>query len=290
MSHDPGDADLTGILASCDEPLFVWQSRSIHQHRLDDSVDDSFPRVRHGDVVCPYCDEPFRPDHLEVWNTRKTQVPFGPVHEEEVFSAEIESLSCDFCGYFESTRTDPSRWWEELYTRAGLYEFEINDLRVPLEYVGAYLHRHVDRLQDLAWRRFEELLRAMFREQGFSVVMGRGTKDSGVDLVLLEAVSGKRTLVQAKRRKRRVGVEAVRELRGVQLRENVRAALLVATGGFTSGAKAEAHATVPRKLGFRLDLMAATEIVRELGIFRAHDTSLVQIDRLRSAYRDRRPH
>jgi len=191
---------------------------------------------------------------------------------------------CDFCGYFERVEPDADEPWEETHTWAVLLPFEINDLRTPLETVGAHLHRRAERLQDLTWRRFEELLASMFREHGFQVVLGRGTKDRGIDLILLEANTGTRTLVQAKRWRGNVGVGAVRELRGVQLRENVRKAILAATSGFTYSARAEADAAIPRLLGFKLDLMAATDIARELGVFRSHETSLVDVDRLRAAY------
>ncbi|MBT8368609.1 MAG: restriction endonuclease [Deltaproteobacteria bacterium] len=43
---------------------------------------------------------------------------------------------------------------------------------------------HPEELQRLHWRRFEELIAAVFRNHGFETVLGTGSHDQGVDLRL----------------------------------------------------------------------------------------------------------
>lgn len=104
-----------------------------------------------------------------------------------------------------------------------------------------YLAMHPDELQYLHWRRFEELLSSIFRNQGFDVELGPGRGDEGIDLRLIykDAVGTMLTLVQAKRyrRDRKITLEAVAALAGVVVVNNAHRGLFVTTSDFLPGAR-----------------------------------------------------
>lgn len=268
------------------EPLFAWQSREVWE-RVDwldpDTPIDHADDVRVPGPWCPYCGEDL--EYAYTWQTDESRTQ----EDNDLYffpGDRINTFSCLFCGFFASLRDIwPPPMHEQVVTRALLRSFDINDVRVPLEVLGAYLESRGERLAELGWRRFEQLLDALFREHGYRVVLGRGTRDGGVDLILLHSRTGEPTLVQAKQHRRRIGVAAIRELRGVQLRENTGKAVLVAPAGFTLGAQREAKATKPRLLGFELDLMDADAIVRNLGVFRDRPVFLPDIDDRRERFR-----
>lgn len=72
--------------------------------------------------------------------------------------------------------------------------------QITLELI-AYFGRNLDELHRIDWRRFEQLLDAIFRNQGFRTELGPGHGDGGVDLRLIQhdSIGEIITLVQAKR-------------------------------------------------------------------------------------------
>ncbi|MBW2940565.1 restriction endonuclease [Zhongshania aquimaris] len=92
-------------------------------------------------------------------------------------------------------------------------------------------------LGTLSWQQFEQLVGAIFREQGYQVEE-RGTQgaDGGVDLVLRKG--GEKYLVQCKHwRSIKVGVPVVRELYGAIAAEGAVGGFVATTGQFTADAK-----------------------------------------------------
>ena len=92
----------------------------------------------------------------------------------------------------------------------------------------------VQALAQTSWHDFELLVGQMFREKGYSVVEGEGSKDGGVDLTLRRR--GRTYLVQCKHWKGNVGVGVVRELFGVMSMQNAHHAYVVCSGKFTRDA------------------------------------------------------
>lgn len=96
----------------------------------------------------------------------------------------------------------------------------------------------VGHLRSVTWQEFETLVGQAFRERGFTVKDAGGSgPDGGIDLVLSR---GRDTyLVQCKHWKSQaVGVAIVRELFGVMSAEGAVGGFVVASGDFTSEAKA----------------------------------------------------
>lgn len=90
-------------------------------------------------------------------------------------------------------------------------------------------------LSSLTWQEFEQAVGQMFREKGYSVNEGAGTRDGGVDLTLQRR--NKTFLVQCKHwRTGNVGVSVVRELYGVMSMRKADGAYVVASGNFTKDA------------------------------------------------------
>lgn len=93
----------------------------------------------------------------------------------------------------------------------------------------------VHTLSQMSWREFELLVGQVFRERGYTVAEGKGSRDGGVDLVLFK--DGKTSLVQCKHWKSgNVGVAVVRELFGVMTLRGAHHGFVICSGKFTKDA------------------------------------------------------
>jgi hypothetical protein len=94
-------------------------------------------------------------------------------------------------------------------------------------------------LRTLDWRLFERLLAETLERLGFSVELQRGTKDGGIDLFAVRSdpeMGSHRYLLQAKRWKKKVGVEPVRQLAFLHQHMRATKSILATTATFTRGA------------------------------------------------------
>ncbi len=101
--------------------------------------------------------------------------------------------------------------------------------------------RHVEALNGMSWREFEQLVAAAYRQQGYRVTeTGGGGPDGGVDVVLKK---GSETfLVQCKQWKAlKVSVDVVRQLYGVMAARGAAGGFVVTSGQFTADAHAFAQ-------------------------------------------------
>ncbi|MCG3130330.1 MAG: hypothetical protein FLDDKLPJ_01084 [Phycisphaerae bacterium] len=96
-------------------------------------------------------------------------------------------------------------------------------------------------IRDLSWGEFEELVAEAYRRKGFAVDRtGDSRSDGGIDVILRKG--GRTTLVQCKHWKcRKVGVQVVRELRGVMASKRADYGIVVSYGTFTSESAAFAR-------------------------------------------------
>lgn len=105
----------------------------------------------------------------------------------------------------------------------------------------AYFAEYPDKLQEMEWRKFEELLDAIFRNQGYHTELGPGSGDGGVDIRLIQkdSIGEVLTLVQAKRYNARnpIGLEAVQALHGVVDDQRAHRGLFVTTSRYLPGAR-----------------------------------------------------
>jgi hypothetical protein len=182
------------------------------------------------------------------------------------------TLTCPTCGFsfehmleYNMTLAFPNY---HRFSFSSLREFHVDDARVGLDELGAHLRRRFSDVYGLSPRRFELLMGDVFRQLGYIVRITKASRDGGYDLCLLERGTDEQILVECKRYRvdRRIGVELVRQLLGVQLREGVRRAKLITTSRFTTSAIAETR-QAEAVSGFTVDLVDADDIVEALSVY-----------------------
>lgn len=73
-----------------------------------------------------------------------------------------------------------------------------------------YLNSRIYEIDNMSGEAFEELLKAHFERLGYKVALTPQSNDYGADLVLQKG--GKKTIVQAKRHKAKIGNKAIQEI------------------------------------------------------------------------------
>jgi restriction system protein len=109
-------------------------------------------------------------------------------------------------------------------------------------------------MDSISPRKFEELVGAIFRNNGFAVELTSQTRDGGYDLVVAENtdVEGGIALVEVKkyRSDRTVGVDLVRQIYGVKTLQKADKCYLVTSSSVSPYAKREFSRVIPRELEF----------------------------------------
>lgn len=73
-----------------------------------------------------------------------------------------------------------------------------------------YLYKNFNDLSKIHWRKFEELTAEFFERQGYSVTLGTGRKDGGIDIKIRK--DNQLIIVQCKRWRDAVGVQTIKAL------------------------------------------------------------------------------
>lgn len=118
----------------------------------------------------------------------------------------------------------------------------------------AYFARHPDQMRLIPPRRFEELVAAVFKNNGFEVTLTPETRDGGIDIFAVQKnVFGGDLLhlVECKRytATNKVGVGIVQRLAGVVDQHRANRGIIVTTSSFTEDAE-EVRRMMPHKLAF----------------------------------------
>lgn len=98
-----------------------------------------------------------------------------------------------------------------------------------------YLHMPLRKIDRLDGRKFEKYLSVQFRHLGYRVTLTAASHDYGADLILKRW--GKKTIVQAKRYKKNVGIAAVQEAVAAIAYYEADRAMVVTNSGFTKSAR-----------------------------------------------------
>jgi Restriction endonuclease len=197
----------------------------------------------------------------------------------------LVDLNCPLCGWnidyvVHGTYVDPYRpiISYEINVATVLLQLDVNASHLGFDELGAFLRSHTNALYDLSWRRFESLVADVYRQLGFNVILTQPSKDDGADILILRNDNlSVNAIIECKRfaAERRVGVSLVRTLVGAAVMWDVRRATLVTTSEFTSGAKISANNY--QTYGFEIDLVAASDLVRLLGVYNPKFTPLASI-------------
>lgn len=90
-------------------------------------------------------------------------------------------------------------------------------------------------IDKMSGREFEEYLRVLLKDRGYSVQLTPASGDYGADLIL--STKGNKIIVQAKRYKKNVGVKAVQEIAAAQKYYNSDECWVITNWFFTEPAK-----------------------------------------------------
>ncbi len=100
-----------------------------------------------------------------------------------------------------------------------------------------YLHRNFPRMDEIHWRKFEQLTAEYLDRQGYKVELGPGRGDDGVDVRAWALTDATRPqiIVQCKRQKAAVERVVVKALYADVLHEKAKSGLLVTTSRISPG-------------------------------------------------------
>jgi hypothetical protein len=129
--------------------------------------------------------------------------------------------------------------------------------------VFEHFAKHPDHLARLGWRQYEEILDAVFRNQGFRTELGPGTNDGGIDIRLYQSQSLPQmvTVVQAKKyRTRPINLDTVAALFGNAVANKAHQGILATTSRFQPAAKKFAQ-SVSSDINFpKIDLVDSKRV------------------------------
>ncbi len=110
----------------------------------------------------------------------------------------------------------------------------------------------------LEWKRFEEVCAGLFERLGFTTKSSECGADSGIDIHLYRPPSDQPVaIVQCKAWTKKVGVNVIRELRGVMSSEGVAEGICVTSSGYSDDAIAFAKAN-------QIDLMDGDKVLKAI--------------------------
>ena len=244
--------------------LFVW--RDTVPIEGDFNATDRF--LRFAGEKCPFCKTKY---HYQQHDE------YGPLGKRTHTVEYEESEHCKLCGFgykheFHSTH----HFANSDVIASALRRFDLDDARVGLDELGSYLKSNFSDVYTISSRRFEELVADVYRQLGYRARLTQQTRDGGYDIVLLERSAAEQVIVECKRYspKRKVGVEVVRSLLGVQLEVGVRRAKIVTTTTFSEPAKQTVDRILHGSSGFSVELVDAEELVRALNVYNRNLPSL----------------
>lgn len=194
--------------------------------------------------------------------------------DNSIDTAGYISASCPNCGWIKrkwtSWHTDmpgitSGRW----ITQRALKNLSISDPQIEIQEIGEHLKRRYSDIHAITPRQFEQLVEAIFKNMGWETRLTKQTRDSGVDIYLMEKSSGVQAIVECKRYKDKISIGLVDRLLGVQLSEGINSAFLVTTSTFTKPARQRTQSPHIRQSGFNLTLIDAEHLTRELDCFNA---------------------
>lgn len=187
-------------------------------------------------------------DMLELSDSAMRKLTLG----EELTDAEVAAL-------FESDYVQESVQYPQfLQSNTPLYSAPGNLSAIHLVDVEremfAYFARHPDQMRLIPPRKFEELVAAIFRNNGFEVTLTPETRDGGIDIFAVQKnVFGGDLLhlVECKRYapSNKVGIGVVQRLAGVVDQHRANRGIIVTTSSFTEDAE-EVRRMMPHKLAF----------------------------------------
>lgn len=224
------------------------------------------PQFEDGLEVCPYC-----ATDLD-YDLRDTEF--------------IEHWRCELCGWryrFASYAQSDAESSESV-----LRAFPLASVELQIHELGSHLRAHHDDITDISPRRFEELVRDIFRlaNPRLRVVLTKQTRDRGVDVFLEDPESGRIVaIIQVKHSARGapVGISAIQRLAGAALDWSSRRATLVTNTRVTQ-AGVESVKSICGEGHIELTFVEGDKLLPMLGVYNMELPSLSHLtDQARSS-------
>lgn len=186
-----------------------------------------------------------------------------------------ETKECSLCGWWCVTYKLEERFfsWDNqdyFHAYAVMRRFDPLALDTPLSLARDFLAKNPHKLARFDPFRFEDLMTDCLRDyfgDGEAFKIG-GRNDRGIDIKVVRA-GGQTTLVQVKRHSdfsKPEGVEVVRDLHGVMLREGIPCGMVITTAHkYTREAQAEVSQASRSLQGYSMELLSYTDVVSLLG-------------------------
>ncbi len=160
--------------------------------------------------------------------------------------------------------------WDGVIPLSDLFETEIAPAESKQYFEQRFINYLLENTQDISsmhWRNFERLITQYFSENGYHVVLGKGTKDGGIDIRVWKDESSRQSspliIIQCKRHKNmKIGVDLVKSFYADVLFEKAGTGLIATTTNITSGGK-----KLIKARGYNIEVAESNEIekmVREL--------------------------
>jgi restriction system protein len=136
------------------------------------------------------------------------------------------------------------RAWENTETLDSLFSGSVTE-REQGEFIDQrfidYLSKNFDKIEEIHWRKFEELTAEYFARAGFQVKLGPGQNDDGVDVRIWgtdqNTQQAPHCIIQCKRQKQKVEKVVVKGLFADVQFENANYGLIVTTSELSPGAR-----------------------------------------------------
>ena len=274
MTHSTSRPETGGDLPG---PLFVWRGEDTvswdfdyHSRNTSDGQEFYESALRMASVYksfehrCSFC----LSKYLGVTGRPRPDYPYY------YYSQQGPSI-CQVCGFtweysLEGLDLDTPYPGERSSIRFSILKrLTVNSTELTLHELGSHLKRRYRDVYHLDWRVFEELIADIYGGLGYETRLTAKTRDGGYDIMLSENSSGEQIVVECKRYResRKVGIEIVDRILGVQLRHQIPKARIVTTSTFTSGAQAAASEAA--QVGYALELFDASDLLAALQVYNA---------------------
>lgn len=137
-----------------------------------------------------------------------------------------------------------------------------------------FLSVNQEKLGEIHWRKFEELISECFSKFGYEVELGPGTNDDGVDVRvwLADKSSAPEYIIQCKRQKSKIDKVTVKGLYADVLHNEAKMGLLVTTSEFSVGATKTVNAR-----GYPVEEVNGDKVKQWLVELRTPGTGIVRV-------------
>ena len=161
-------------------------------------------------------------------NNRKRRVTYGE-YGSAIIALAVSSFFFDFGVYVWPVRALAAAIAVFMAGKAGAAALRKRKKKQE------YLHSNIRHIDTMPGVDFEEYVKAHFERLGYKVSLTKKSNDYGADLVMEK--DGRRSVVQAKRHKEKIGNKAIQEVLGAKGYYKADKCLVITNSYFTRNAK-----------------------------------------------------